>query len=336
MFFQKIQKKLKKTTDKSLIKELLKNIYRNSKITNNHFSIRKLKSENFGRGRVALVISGGPSLRRNNHIKIIKKHRKKLNIICADGSLFYLLENNILPDLVVTLDPHKTRIVRWFGDKNLKKKDIQKDDYFKRQEIDIKFRNELKINKKILKLTKKFGKKLNILACTSSSESVVKRLLEIKAKIYWWNPFIDDPKKKNSLSKKIFKLNKLPLINSLGNVGSACWVIADSVLDCKKIVLIGLDCAYYPETPLKSTQYYDVLIKIFGVKNIKKFYKKIFNPKIKKYFFTDYVYFWYKTLLLGAIKETQSKTYNCTNGGILYEKPVIVIKLEKFAKMYLK
>ena len=90
------------------------------------------------------------------------------------------------------------------------------------------------------------------------------------------------------------------------------------------------------ETPLKSTQYYDVLIKIFGVKNIKKFYKKIFNPKIKKYFFTDYVYFWYKTLLLGAIKETQSKTYNCTNGGILYEKPVIVIKLEKFAKMYLK
>ena len=61
------------------------------------------------------------------------------------------------------------------------KKDIQKDDYFKRQEIDIKFRNELKINKKILKLTNKFGKKLKILACTSSSESVVKRIVEIKS-----------------------------------------------------------------------------------------------------------------------------------------------------------
>tara|TARA_A100001011_G_scaffold386498_1_gene462440 strand:+ start:131 stop:1141 length:1011 start_codon:yes stop_codon:yes gene_type:complete len=336
LFFEKLQKKIKKTTDKSLINELLKNIKRNSKITNKHFSIKKLRGENFGNRKIALVISGGPSLRKNNHIKIIKKFRKKFIIICADGSLFYLLENNIIPDLVVTLDPHKTRIVRWFGDKNLKKKDIQEDDYFKRQEIDIKFRNELKVNKKILKLTNKFGKNLKILACTSSSESVVKRVIEIKSKIYWWNPFIDNPKKKDSLSKKIFRLNKLPLINSLGNVGSACWVIAESVLGCKKIAMIGLDCAYYPGTPLKATQYYDVLTKTFGEENLKKFYKKIYNPRIKKYFFTDHVYFWYKSLLLDAIKESKAKTFNCTNGGIIYEKPVITIKLEKFVKMYLK
>ena len=122
MFFQKLQKKLSKVTDKSLISEILKNIYRNSKITKKHFSIKKLKNESFGKEKVALVVSGGPSLRRNNHIKVIKKYRKKIIIICADGSLFYLLENNIIPDLVVTLDPHKTRIIRWFGDKYLKKK----------------------------------------------------------------------------------------------------------------------------------------------------------------------------------------------------------------------
>ena len=128
----------------------------------------------------------------------------------------------------------------------------------------------------------------------------------------------------------------MPLINSLGNVGSACWVIAESVLGCKKIVLIGLDCAYYLGTPLKATQYYDILSETVGKENIKKFYKRIYNPKIKKYFFTDYIYFWYKTLLLDAIKESNAKTFNCTNGGILYEKPILTIKLENFVKMYLK
>ena len=41
----------------------------------------------------------------------------------TDGSLYYLLRNNILPDLVVTLDPHPTRIIRWFGDENLTKEE---------------------------------------------------------------------------------------------------------------------------------------------------------------------------------------------------------------------
>ena len=40
--------------------------------------------------------------------------------------------------------------------------------------------------------------------------------------------------KKTDLSKKIFKLNKLPLINTGGNVGSASWMIADQVLIVRK------------------------------------------------------------------------------------------------------
>ena len=336
MFFDRLQKKLKSVTDKSLISEILKNIYRNSKITKKYRSIKELRNHNFDKDKVALIVSGGPSLRKNDHIKTIKKYQKKLIIICADGALFYLLENDIIPDLVVSLDPHKKRIVRWFGDVNLSKKDIKKDDYYKRQEIDIKFRNEIKANNKIIKLTNKFGKKLKIAACTSSSNNVVKRIIQINSEIYWWNPYIDEVSKKNSISKKIFKLNKLPLINSLGNVGSACWVIAESVLGCKKIALVGLDYAYYSGTPLKATQYYDVLIKPFGKKNIHKFYKKIYNPKLKKYFLTDYVYFWYKKLFLDAVKESSAKTYNCTMGGIIFERPIITIKLEKLLKIVFK
>jgi len=335
LFFQKLQKKLGSITNISLTNEIYKNILRNSKISKKHFSIKNFKDKNFNNSKVALIVAGGPSLRKKDFRNIIIKYRKKFHIICAEGTLFYLLEKNIIPDLVVTLDPHKKRIVRWFGDKNLTKKDLQKDDYYRRQDLDLKFRNEISTNKKILKYTNKYGKLLNIAPCTSSSLLVVKRLLEMKSKLFWWNPFLDEPNQKNSLSKKIYKLNKLPLINSIGNVGSACWVIAESVFKFRRIVLIGMDCAYYIDTPIQATQYYDVLIQTFGKKNINKFYKKIYNKKLKKYFYTDHVYFWYKNLFINAVKSSSSKTYNCTEGGIIFENPIITRKFIDFCKLEL-
>ena len=270
MFFQKLQKKIRTITNESLSKEIYKNILRNSKIAKKHFSIKELKDKNFNNSKVALVVAGGPSLRKKDFRNTIIKYRKKFHIICAEGTLFYLLEKKIIPDLVVTLDPHKKRIVRWFGDKNLTKKDLKKDDYYRRQDLDLKFRNEISTNKKILNYTTKYGKLLNVAPCTSSSFLVVKRLEEMKSKLFWWNPFLDEPKKKNSLSKKIYKLNKLPLINGIGNVGSACWMMAESVFKFKKIVLIGMDCSYYIDTPIKATQYYDILIKTFGKKKAER------------------------------------------------------------------
>ena len=68
------------------------------------------------------------------------------------------------------------------------------------------FKDELKINKKIIKLFDKYSKKINIAIGTSSSKSVVKRLVKSKSKLYWWNPFLDDPNKKESITKKFIKL----------------------------------------------------------------------------------------------------------------------------------
>ena len=145
-----------------------------------------------------MIVSGGPSLRIVNHIKLIKKFEDKLIIICSDGSLFSFRERNY-SDLVVSLDPHPTRIIRWFGDKNLNKNKIKKDNYFRSQDIDTKFKRELLTNKKFLTLTKKYGKNLNVALCTSAPKNVVKRLIEIKSKIYWWNPFLDNP-----VNKKVY------------------------------------------------------------------------------------------------------------------------------------
>lgn len=335
-FFDKIQKNLSKLTFKSVSKITLLNAKNNKKFLKKGNSIQNIKGSRFKKKtNLALIVSGGPSLRVVNHLKLIKKFQNKAIIICTDGSLFYLLENKIIPDLVVSLDPHPTRIVRWFGDKSLNKTKIKKDNYFRSQDIDTKFNRELVTNKKVLFLTKKFGKKLNIALCTSAPKNVVKRLIEIKSKIYWWNPFLDNPNIKKSLSKKLFILNKLPLINSGGNVGSACWMIADSVINCKKIGMIGMDFSYYIDTKFEQTQYYGILKKTFGLKYLSFFYKKIYNPIYKKYFFTDYVYDWYKNIFLEMLSNSKTTTINCTEGGILFGKNIKNMRLKDFFSKYI-
>ena len=327
---------LSKHTFKSVSRATIANAKSNQKYLKKGKSIRKIKEFKFKKkSTTALIVSGGPSLRIVNHLKQIKNHEEKIIIISTDGSLFYLLENKIIPDLVVSLDPHPTRILRWFGDKNLNKKKLKKDNYFRSQDIDIKFKNEINTNKKVLSLTKKFGKKLNIALCTSAPENVVKRLVEIKSNIFWWNPFLDNPEAKGSLSQTLFNLNQLPLINSGGNVGSASWMIAANVINCKNIGMIGMDFSYYMNTKIQQTQYYGILKKTFGIKYINKFYKKIYNPIYRKYFYTDYVYNWYKNIFLEMISCSKNNTINCTEGGVLFGKNIKNMKLKDFLKKYI-
>ena len=147
------------------------------------------------------------------------------------------------------------------------------------------FNDEIKMNKKIINLFNKNSKKINIALGTSSSKSVVQRLIKSKSKLYWWNPFLDDPDKKNSTTKKIYNINKLPIINTGGNVGSTAWMLAESLFGCKKIGMLGMDFAYYLDTPVESTQYYDRLIKFVDKKILKNFIQKLHNPKIKVFLY---------------------------------------------------
>ena len=328
----KLHKKLNSVTFKSLSKEVYTNAKNNLKFLNFGKSLKELLQIN-KENKNAIIVGGGPSLRKINQIKVLKKYKKNFIIIACDGALYYLLSNGVIPDLVVTFDPHPTRIIRWFGNTNLKKKDLIKDDYFSRQDIETKFNNEIESNKKIIALFNKNAKKLKIALCTSSSKLVVRRLIDSKTNIYWWNAFLDDPNKKNSLTKKIFKLNKLPIVNTGGNVGSAAWMMADNVFNCKKIALLGMDFGYYKETPIHATQYYDVLLKICKDKSkVKNFYSNIYNNKLKKIFYSDYVYMWYKKCLVEMINNSKSSTYNCTMGGILLDKKIKWSTLEQFCK----
>ncbi len=328
-FLNKIHQKINQVTLKSILSDTMSNIRYNRIYTKNCSSIAELRGKHLN--KIGIVVGSGPSLRKKDQSKYLKLYRKNFFIIACDGALYYLLNKGIVPDLVVTLDPHPTRIARWFGDKTLNLKTIQKDNYFRRQDLEIKFQNELKSNREMIKLFDKHANKIKIAICTSSSKLVAERLLKSRAKLFWWNPFLDDTKKKNSLSKKIFKMNKLPLINTGGNVGSASWMIADQVFGFENIVLLGMDYSYYIDTPISSTQYYDAIEKVTKDKiEMRKFYKKITNPHMKKTFYTDHVYLWYRKNFFEMIENTDSSTINCSQAGILFNKRIVWTSLKKF------
>ena len=121
-FILKLKEKMAKATFVKISNLVLQNAKRNQKFLKYGSSIKDLHNFNFNKSDTAIIVSGGPSLKKNNQIKTLKKYKNKAIIIATDGALYYLLRNNILPDLVVTLDPHPTRIIRWFGDENLTKK----------------------------------------------------------------------------------------------------------------------------------------------------------------------------------------------------------------------
>ena len=308
----------------------LKNAHKNLEYLNKGSSLKNLRNVSLGEGKNAIIIAAGPSLHKTEVAYNLKNFDYNGAIIVPDSAMLYCLRHEIIPDLVVTVDPHPKRIIRWFGDPELTKNDLALDDYFSRQDMDPAFANQIKVNDEVMRLLDKYGSQIKIALSTSSSESVVQRAINTGMEIYWWNPIYDDPDLPDSETEKLFKLNGLPCLNAGGNVGSACWMMADAVLDKKHVALTGMDFSYYGDTPYKNTQYYYEAIELVGEENLDSIYIRIFNPHIGKWFYTDPAYMWYRNSLFEMVAEASCQTYNCTGGGILFNEDIHFVTLQDF------
>ncbi|MEK7791372.1 MAG: 6-hydroxymethylpterin diphosphokinase MptE-like protein, partial [Deltaproteobacteria bacterium] len=96
--------------------------------------IYDLKKPSGKKASSCIVISAGPSLHRKNSIKRILRANYPGSIVAADGAYLACLRAGLIPDYVVTLDSHATRITRWFGDHDFERHSDQ-DDYFERQDL---------------------------------------------------------------------------------------------------------------------------------------------------------------------------------------------------------
>jgi hypothetical protein len=229
---------------------------------------------------------------------------------------------------VVTLDPHPTRIVRWFGDPALTSTD--EDDYFRRQDLDPHLgAEELTRNRELIELVNKYGPRIKVIISTSASQQVTQRCLGAGMELYWWNPLLDDFDAPDSLTQKVYHLNKVPCLVSGGNGGSAAWVFAHAVLGKKEVALVGMDFGYAPETPREKTQYYKEIADLFG-EMAADAYIQVHNPYLKETWYTDPAYYWYRQSFLQMARQANCRTFNCSEGGILFGRGVTFIPLSQF------
>src|SRR6266511_1744991 len=142
-------------------------------------------------GDAAVVVGAGPSLHRRRSLERLRASGFAGTIVAADGALGACLRAGVVPHVVVSVDPHPERIVRWLGDPTLEKP--RDDDYFRRQEMDPVHRDdELHANRALVELVDAYGPKIKVAAATSAAPAVVERCEQARMELYWWNPMYDD------------------------------------------------------------------------------------------------------------------------------------------------
>lgn len=283
-------------------------------------SIKSLTALSGDKCESAIVVSAGPSLHKFDVLKKLKASNYKGAIVAIDGSLVKCLKNGIIPDYVLTLDPHPTRIVRWFGDDDFEE-NTRHDDYFSRQDLDVEFRNNsIKENQANIELINKYAPQIKLIICSSAPENVVKRAKEANFQMYWWNPIVDDPTNPESLTRKIYNINKLACMNTGGTVGTAAWIFANAILKIPKIAITGMDLGYHLDTPIEMTQtYYELQEFVNSREELESLFPKFTFPLTGDVFYTDPTYFWYRKNFLQLLERAQGITYNCSEAGTLFD-----------------
>ena len=291
-------------------------------------SVLDLGSLALGEGDRAVVVAAGPSLRRRDSVRRLARAGFTGTIVAVDSALGACLREGLVPHVVVTVDPHPERIVRWFGDPELTAP--PRDDYFRRQEMDrTHAEDEVAANRTLVKLVDDYGARLRVAAATSSAPKVVERCRQSGMTLYWWNPMYDDYDKPDSVSRRLHRENGLPCLNGGGNVGTAAWVLTHAVLGRRRIALIGMDFGYAPGTKYEQTQYYPELRELFGDR-LDEAFIRVENPVTGETWLTDPAYYWFRDVFFEMARDADCETVNCTEGGILCGPEIKAVTLEEF------
>ena len=182
----------------------------------------------------------------------------------------------------------------------------------------------------MLRLVDHYGHRIKVIISTSVSPEITRRCLDAGMELFWWNPIYDDYEKEDSITKKLFELNKVPCMVTGGNIGSSAWVFSHTMLKSPVIVMVGMDFSYPPGTNVRNTQYYDILKEITS-NDPELGLIEVYNPFLNETWITDPAYYWYQQSFLQMSLQAPVKTYNCTEGGILFGEG---IQFAAYRKLY--
>ena len=277
---------------------LLENTRRNAEIIKSEQSIRAIEPAS----APCLVISAGPSLRRGRILERLKGFNG--TIVAADGAYISCLRAGVKPDYVVTIDPHPTRIVRWFGDPA-----NRTDAYFSRQDL-----APMSENDSDLALVDQHRAPL-IIAC-SAPRTVVYRTAGFER--YWFAPLVDEIE--SGITKELIGMTWLPALNTGGTVGTAAWCFSHAVLQSQNIAVVGMDFGYPTGTPLERTQEFNLTGG-----------DPAMYPQHGDYY-TSPTYWWYRQNFIDLLEAADATVTNCSGAGLLDSERVIRMELEQWLK----
>jgi hypothetical protein len=296
-------------------------------------TLKDLPKLNGTKKQKSVVVSAGPSLQTSQALSKLAASNFDGTVVAVDGSYVKCLKAGIIPDYVLTLDPHPTRIVRWFGDPNFEEHS-KHDDYFARQDLNKDFRLEsVEANQENIELVNQYASQTKLIISCSAPETVVERTRQAGFKHYWWMPLVDNPQERTSVARKLRKVSGLPAMNTGGNVGTAAWIFSRCWLDIEQTAVVGMDLGYSVETPYNETQtYYELQDKLGHSFDEKDYFPVIEGPDGNRNWYTDPTYFWYRRNILELLATNEMHLYNCTEGGTLHGPFVEQLPLNDFLR----
>jgi hypothetical protein len=279
-------------------------------------NINKFLNNEVNETSSAIVIGRGPSIKKNNHLKMLAESNYDGTIVCCDGALIEALKNGITPEkfkkfIVTSIEPYR-RIEKYYLDE----------------------------------LVKQYGDKISVILPVIADPNVVAILNEYKMNLFWIHLLFDlneGKKSFNYITSQIIrsKNNKgLPAIQTGANVGTSSWFIAWKILDIPNVCLIGINHGWEEDDPIDKimSHGYEDKTKIVNTEDngTQKFIKKIFNPDFKCYCLQDPIYQFYSESFKEFISRSPSwvNTINATEGGAIFGDRILCIKFSKFLDGY--
>ena len=267
----------------------------------------------------SIVIGRGPSLKKNEHLKILADSNFDGNIVCCDKVLKLALDEGVTPDkfpnfYVATIDPGK--------------------------DFDTCYDH---------KIIDEYGQKIKGIFSTVIHPKAVSRIKKNGISFFWLHSLLDyneGEKSFNSISALMTRskkhVNGLPAIQTGGNVGTSAWFMGWKILRSNIVSLIGIDHGWLPDDSFEKIVTHGNTSKLIGIKKDDEIYRKFFptvhNPDFDCDCTLDPIFDYYRTALIEFIQRSppEIQTINSTEGGSIFGKRVHSMKFSEFLLSHTK
>jgi len=251
--------------------------------------------------RAAIVVGAGPSFKERGHMEVLKEVKNQ-TIIATDRMFIPLLSAGITPDIVVSVEGHRTLTLKWFDSP----------------------------------LVDENQGTIGVMTVTEAP-NVVKRFPREK---FFFTPLIDALDSSTSLTRAISYMTGTPILSAGGNIGITCVNLA-AYLGYKNIILTGMDQGYTIDTPIEKSAYYPIVKEADPTMTPEK-YKEVFleygyNPDFGVKYYTDKVFKYHRDHLVeisNYLAESGVNIINATEGGAVHGGAIIGMPLKEALRKY--